>query len=57
MPANKIETRLQGALMETLYPLVELGGWRTRLRGQSRLVLARHRPLADGNRVGIGDSG
>jgi hypothetical protein len=25
MPANKIETRLQGALMETLYPLVELG--------------------------------
>jgi hypothetical protein len=24
-PANKIETRLQGALTETLYPLVELG--------------------------------
>jgi hypothetical protein len=25
MPANKIETRLQGALIETLYPLIELG--------------------------------
>jgi hypothetical protein len=25
MPANKVETRLQGALMETLYPLIELG--------------------------------
>jgi hypothetical protein len=25
MPAKKTETRFQGALMETLYPLVELG--------------------------------
>jgi hypothetical protein len=39
MPANKIETRLQGALMETLYPLIELGNVALSFTYPSRVFL------------------
>jgi hypothetical protein len=39
IPANKIETRLQGALMETLYPLAVLGAVALSFTYPSRMFL------------------